>query len=138
MANTIQPQVNGPLMVEGDVEIFAADGSSIRKEAKTWLCRCGQSANKPFCDGAHNDAGFADAALVSADYVIRKLEPGAPVASLRLTLRSDGPIRCFGEVKIVGKDGTVWHGSQANLCRCGQSANKPFCDGSHRAAEFLS
>ncbi|HUU74274.1 MAG TPA: CDGSH iron-sulfur domain-containing protein [Burkholderiales bacterium] len=57
---------------------------------------------------------------------------------MRLTLRSDGPVHCFGEAKIVGKDGTVWQGSQANLCRCGQSANKPFCDGSHRAAGFLS
>ena len=136
MANTIQPQFNGPLLVEGDVEVLAADGSSIRRQAKMWLCRCGQSGKKPFCDSTHSKAGFSDAAKVSPDYVIKKPEPGTPAASLRLTLRIDGPINCFGETRILGKDGSAWEGNQANLCRCGQSANKPFCDGSHRTSGF--
>ena len=136
MTNTIQPQVDGPLMVEGDVEVFAADGSLIKKEAKMWLCRCGLSSKKPFCDGTHKKAGFTDAAKVSADYVIKKPEAGTPAANLRLTLRVDGPINCFGEAKILGKDGSAWDGNQANLCRCGQSKNKPFCDGSHRDSGF--
>ncbi len=138
MTNTIQPQVNGPLMVEGNVEVFAADGTSIKKDAKMWLCRCGLSSKKPFCDGTHNKAGFTDAATVSADYVIKKPETGTPGANLRLTLRQDGPINCFGEASVVGQDGSAWHGKQANLCRCGQSKNKPFCDGSHREAGFKS
>ncbi|UCH48101.1 MAG: CDGSH iron-sulfur domain-containing protein [Betaproteobacteria bacterium] len=138
MTNTIQPQVNGPLMVEGNVELLAADGTSIRKEAKMWLCRCGLSSKKPFCDGAHNKAGFVDAATVSVDYVIKKPEAGTPTANLRLTLRKDGPVNCFGEVSIVGEDGSAWDGNQANLCRCGHSKNKPFCDGSHIAAGFKS
>ena len=62
MPNTIQPQVDGPLMIEGDVEVLAADGTSIKKDAKMWLCRCGLSSKKPFCDGTHNKAGFSDAA----------------------------------------------------------------------------
>ncbi len=136
MANTIQPQVDGPLLVEGDVELFAADGTLIKKEARTWLCRCGRSAKKPFCDGTHARTGFSDPASVAADYVIKKPEPGTPAASLRMTLRADGPVHCFGEAKILGKDGSVWHGGQANLCRCGQSANKPFCDGTHRNSGF--
>ena len=137
MTNTIQPQIDGPLQVEGDVEVLAADGSSIRKSEKIWLCRCGHSADKPFCDGAHNRAEFADAARVSATYINKHPEPGTPAASLRLTLRTDGPINCFGEVEILGADGSAWAGSQANLCRCGKSGNKPFCDGSHRAAKRL-
>ena len=136
MPNAIQPQINGPLLVEGDVEVFAADGSSIRKQAKMWLCRCGQSGKKPFCDGTHNKVKFSDTAKVSSEYVIKKPEPGTPAASLRLTLRSDGPINCFGETRIEGRDGSAWEGNQANLCRCGQSANKPFCDGSHRGSGF--
>ena len=123
-------------MVEGAVEVFGADGARIRKASSMRLCRCGQSANKPFCDGAHTQAGFADPAKVPSDYVIRKPEPGAPSASLRLTLRADGPVHCFGEVRILGEDGSAWRGSQANLCRCGQSANKPFCDGTHRNSGF--
>ena len=34
MTNTIQPQVNGPLKVEGDVEVFGFDGASIRKDSQ--------------------------------------------------------------------------------------------------------
>ena len=138
MPNTIQPQVDGPLMVEGDVEVFAADGTLIKTAAKMWLCRCGLSDKKPFCDGTHNKSGFSDAATVPPDYVIKIPEAGTPAARLRLTLRQDGPINCFGEARIVGQDGSAWNGNQANLCRCGQSKNKPFCDGSHIAAEFKS
>jgi CDGSH-type Zn-finger protein len=119
-------------MVEGEVEVFAEDGTLITKEARIWLCRCGQSAKKPFCDGAHSGAGFADAALVPADYAIRKPEPGTPTAKLRLTLRAHGPVHCYGQATILGEDGSAWRGSQANLCRCGRSTNKPFCDGTHR------
>jgi CDGSH-type Zn-finger protein len=128
--------VNGPLKVEGDVELFGADGASIKKAAQMWICRCGQSANKPFCDGAHKKAGFADEARVSKDYVIKKLVPGTPGSVVRLTLRTDGPVGCFGQLRITGHDGSEWDGEQANLCRCGLSANKPFCDGTHRSSEF--
>ena len=136
MANTIQPHENGPLSVEGDVEVFGADGTSLRKAAQMWICRCGQSAKKPFCDGSHKKAGFADEAQVSAEYFIKKPEPGAPGPNLRLTLRTNGPISCFGSMRIAGSDESAWSGDQANLCRCGQSKNKPFCDGSHRDTGF--
>lgn len=136
MANMIQPHENGPLSLEGDVEVFGSDGTSIKKAAKMWLCRCGRSANKPFCDGTHKKSGFADEARVSADYFIKKPEPGAPGPNLRLTLRTNGPIGCFGSMRISGSDGSAWDGDQTNLCRCGQSKNKPFCDGSHRDAGF--
>lgn len=43
----------GPLMVTGTCEITHADGSTQVKENKTTYCRCGASANKPFCDGGH-------------------------------------------------------------------------------------
>jgi CDGSH-type Zn-finger protein len=138
MANMIEPQVDGPLKVEGEFEVFGADGASIRKAAKLWMCRCGQSATKPFCDGTHKRAGFSDNAKVAADYVIKKPEPGTPGPELRVTLRTNGPISCFGTMRISGESGSEWTGDQANLCRCGQSKNKPFCDGSHRDAGFTA
>ena len=51
---------NGPLKVEGDLEVCDQDGSSFGLEdrAIVFLCRCGHSANKPFCDGAHKRVGF--------------------------------------------------------------------------------
>lgn len=55
---------NGSLKVEGDVPLFDADGTALEtREGKPYfLCRCGKSTNKPFCDGTHNRIDF-DGAL---------------------------------------------------------------------------
>jgi CDGSH-type Zn-finger protein len=137
MPNVVQPQVDGPLKVEGEIEIFAADGSLLKKSAQVWLCRCGRSSSKPFCDSSHKQAGFSDRGAVSPAYKPRTLEPGEPGQRLRLTLKANGPLRCFGAMQVCDAVGdTVWSGTQAALCRCGQSANKPFCDGSHKDSKF--
>ena len=54
---------NGPIRIEGDFEILDATGAAFGLAGRTTisLCRCGQSANKPFCDGAHARTGFMDA-----------------------------------------------------------------------------
>ena len=52
---------NGPLMVEGPLPALVdGEGKTIdlTGKDKVFLCRCGQSKNKPFCDGAHKAAGF--------------------------------------------------------------------------------
>ena len=49
---------NGPLLLSGPVTIVAASGRRAWSGTKAALCRCGHSKNKPFCDGAHKDAGF--------------------------------------------------------------------------------
>jgi CDGSH-type Zn-finger protein len=53
---------NGPLRIEGDFEIIDMQGRvyGIAGRTTIGLCRCGHSANKPFCDGAHKSAGFQD------------------------------------------------------------------------------
>ena len=48
---------NGPMLVNGTVTLAMSDGTS-KEVANPALCRCGKSANKPFCDGAHVKAGF--------------------------------------------------------------------------------
>jgi len=53
----VTPKPNGPLMIEGKLEFRTADGSTFVIE-KVWLCRCGGSRNKPFCDGTHKTNGF--------------------------------------------------------------------------------
>jgi CDGSH-type Zn-finger protein len=64
---------NGPLRVEGAsaLELFDHDGSAIDAGGKdtVFLCRCGGSTNKPFCDGTHSKVGFdgAAAAVREAD-----------------------------------------------------------------------
>jgi len=54
----ISPQSDGPLMVEGNLEICAGTGKTINRVEKTFLCRCGASKNKPYCDGTHQSIGF--------------------------------------------------------------------------------
>lgn len=53
---------DGPLWVIGAIPITLADGSELEPRNRVTLCRCGQSAAKPLCDGAHSKAGFRDAA----------------------------------------------------------------------------
>jgi CDGSH-type Zn-finger protein len=139
MPNTIQPHPDGPLKVEGEIEIVAADGRLLKQTTRDWLCRCGRSANKPYCDSSHKKAGFADPGNVSDSYQPKTLEPGEPGTALRITLKTNGPLRCFGEMQIRDAQGNAtWSGKQATLCRCGQSRNKPFCDGSHRDCGFAA
>jgi CDGSH-type Zn-finger protein len=52
---------DGPLWVRGGVPVLAADGTPYEVRNRQTLCRCGQSKNKPFCDGSHRRAGFTDA-----------------------------------------------------------------------------
>jgi CDGSH-type Zn-finger protein len=58
---TIKARDNGPYVVEGPFTIIDAAGNAFTIPAgkpAVALCRCGQSKNKPFCDGTHKDCGF--------------------------------------------------------------------------------
>jgi CDGSH-type Zn-finger protein/uncharacterized Fe-S cluster protein YjdI len=54
----IDPQTNGPLRVRGNLEILSGTGRAVARVTTTYLCRCGGSSNKPFCDGTHAKIGF--------------------------------------------------------------------------------
>jgi len=60
MATKITVNKNGSLRLEGEFEIYDAAGGKYDLAGRTviGLCRCGASANKPFCDGAHARCGF--------------------------------------------------------------------------------
>lgn len=55
---TIECLKNGPYLVREMVTIRKPDGTEETRVGSTALCRCGQSANKPFCDGTHGRVGF--------------------------------------------------------------------------------
>jgi CDGSH-type Zn-finger protein len=55
----IKPLLNGPLLVTGNVEVVTGTGRTIHRTQKMALCRCGASANKPYCDGSHSRVGFS-------------------------------------------------------------------------------
>jgi uncharacterized Fe-S cluster protein YjdI len=52
----VTPSPNGPLLVRGRLRVRLPDGTS--EELTRAFCRCGQSGNKPFCDGTHREIGF--------------------------------------------------------------------------------
>jgi CDGSH-type Zn-finger protein/uncharacterized Fe-S cluster protein YjdI len=54
----VTAQKNGSLQVEGNLEICSGTGRVVERTTKTWLCRCGASQTKPFCDGSHSRIGF--------------------------------------------------------------------------------
>ena len=63
---TIHPSKNGPLIVDGPVDLFDTDGNQITLDKpRIALCRCGASSNKPFCDGTHSKIGFQAAETVN-------------------------------------------------------------------------
>jgi CDGSH-type Zn-finger protein/uncharacterized Fe-S cluster protein YjdI len=64
---TIEPRVNGPLFVRGQVRIVDGEGRLIREDTRVALCRCGASNNKPFCDGSHLRIGFRTAPAAPED-----------------------------------------------------------------------
>lgn len=167
------------------------------------LCRCGQSQDKPYCDGTHTQVIF-DGALAAdrapsathqrvltgpaiemtdderlcvhakfcmtrrsnAWRMVRQTgdpEVHARLATIiancpsgRLALRTregrtpiepeyhpsiaavpDGPLWVRGGIPLVAPDGFTYEvRNRMTLCRCGQSSNKPFCDGSHVASGF--
>ena len=55
---TITPTADGPLKLEGPLELVSGTGRTINRITETWLCRCGASGNKPYCDGSHRRIGF--------------------------------------------------------------------------------
>jgi len=75
MATKITVNNHGPIRVEGeDFTIYDVDGKAFDIAGRTVisLCRCGQSQNKPFCDGQHRATGF------QSEICARQLPPPAP------------------------------------------------------------
>lgn len=129
----VRVSADGPLYVHGSVELAGTDES--RRETRAALCRCGASANKPYCDGSHDGIAFRDPGTF-AEVSLAPAVEGAPTDSLRITLRPDGPLLLAGPVALLGADGVRCAGGKASLCRCGASQRKPFCDGSHNRIGF--
>lgn len=133
--NTVHVVYNGPLYINGDLAISDAADDMPATKTRAALCRCGLSKNKPFCDNSHLKGNFQDTGAVGETG--EKLDQQG--GSLSVTTIKDGPIMLQGNFSIIASSGRhAWAGTKTALCRCGQSKNKPFCDGSHKAAGFVS
>lgn len=194
---------NGPYLFEGLQGLKNAKGEEIEVKAKVALCRCGDSNNKPFCDGTHVVTGFSgdkldvrtpdkredfigngitihdnrgicahagfctdslksvfridkepfvDANGASKEEIIAAIDkcPSGALSysidgkeqifssdSVSVFIAPNGPYAIQGKVEL---EDTRWNQGafkeKFDLCRCGESKNKPFCDGSHWNKHF--
>ena len=69
---TITMRKNGPLLVRGPVTLLDAEGNVVQPPKNPFaLCRCGQSDNKPYCDGTHSRNGWCE----KAEEVLHEQQP---------------------------------------------------------------
>ena len=131
LVNTLRVRENGPLAINAPLVIDGVD-----QGLRAALCRCGQSRKKPFCDGSHTAAGFvASGEPVKKESQALELRNGPT----NITPKLNGPLLVSGNLEIVSGTGqTINRVTKVVLCRCGNSANKPYCDGSHTRVGFKS
>ncbi len=130
--NLISVREGGPYAIRADIQLDGAPAVSYRLT----LCRCGASKHKPFCDGSHHEVNFTasgEPPTGKADMLPVRDGP------LAVDPQVDGPLRVRGNMEIISGTGrVVARLGTAQLCRCGASNNKPFCDGSHARVGFRS
>ena len=131
LVNVLRVRENGPLAVNADLTLV---GHGATRRAT--LCRCGASANKPYCDNSHVAAGFTASGEPAT-------QPSTPLAqrngALKITPLKNGPLLVDGNLELCSGTGrTINRATKTALCRCGQSANKPYCDGTHAKVGFTA
>lgn len=131
LVNTLRVRENGPLAIHAPVVVAGRD-----EGYRVTLCRCGASQHKPFCDGSHAAIGFT----ATGEPSTRESQPlAARDGTVTVSPQPNGPLKVDGPLEFVSGTGrTIDRGTQAFLCRCGASGNKPFCDGSHKRVGFVA
>jgi CDGSH-type Zn-finger protein/uncharacterized Fe-S cluster protein YjdI len=137
-ADELVPPVNlaaireaGPYAFRGQLRLDGLDAGY-----RATLCRCGASKNKPYCDGSHHAVGFqASGEPASGGTEMLPVRDGV----LAIEPQADGPLQIRGNLELTSGTGrVVARVTTTRLCRCGGSANKPFCDGTHARIGFRS
>ena len=137
--NTISVVPDGPVYIRGDIEVQDHKGNVLLNDTRFALCRCGLSKNKPCCDNSHLEVNFEASSSINQDSLKQKNELAYSDDKLLLKLMKNGPVLVEGAYEIYSETSQPRLCSKnIALCRCGQSDNKPFCDGSHKKAGFKS
>ena len=122
----------GPYAFRGDLRL-----SGTAAGFRATLCRCGASKNKPFCDGSHHDVAFAASGEPVTGPQTDMLE--VRDGPLHIDPQVNGPLQIRGNLEITSGTGRmVARVTNARLCRCGGSQNKPYCDGTHAKNGFVA
>lgn len=133
---TVRCNDHGPLLVRGRLRVQGPGGEE-EARTKAAFCRCGHSANKPYCDGAHKDVDFDASGPIDTSRAVVPEESGDDGPGVVVRPHANGPYHFDGVVEISAADGEgTARFVKPWLCRCGASKNKPFCDGAHKEIPF--
>jgi len=122
----------GPLQLTGNITLVLEDGS-VQYANHLSLCRCGHSGAKPTCNGEHLEKEFLNPGKISeASEIAASQRP----SKITVSCIKDGPVTFRGRLRLHNQFGQECVKMRGSLCRCGQSASKPFCDGSHSRTGF--
>jgi CDGSH-type Zn-finger protein len=201
----IETSTDGPYVARNFAHLRNSQEQELPVETEMYLCRCGGSKSKPFCDGTHSSLGFDGRCTADLSRNYFKDYPGAkgltihdnravcshistciqrspevfdtwrrpwvhpddasieetirtielcPSGSLKYTLRGvpqvqpdraptitlehNGAYQVTGSPELTGSQVPYEppEPEHFTLCRCGQSANKPYCDGRHKMWGF--
>jgi len=124
----------GPINLTGNITLVREDGS-IQYANHLSLCRCGGSKSKPICDERHVEIEFLHSGRVQE---VSDAPHTERPSKITISIIKDGPITFKGRLRLHNNLGQECVKQRGSLCRCGQSANKPFCDGSHEKVGFRS
>ena len=127
--NLVTLRENGPYAVRADLQLAGE-----RVGYRATLCRCGASKQKPYCDKSHDHVGFVATGEPPSLDTPKLTDRGGVLA---IEPEEDGPLHLTGNLEILSGTGrAIARVRKTRLCRCGGSANKPFCDGTHRRIGF--
>ncbi len=124
----------GPLNLTGNITLVDEDGT-VTYANHVNLCRCGASRNKPTCDAQHLDREFLHSGRIQE---ISDTPHSERPCKITISAIKNGPLTFRGRLRLHNAMGQECVKQRGALCRCGQSANKPFCDGSHEKVGFRS
>lgn len=134
--NIITPIENGPLHITGTLELLDCEGELLEKAEELYLCRCGQSENKPYCDGQHKQTGFDEPGVFIKPPESEEEQNNEGLLSIKV--QANGPLIFRGDACIQDASGQQIFRKVGGLCRCEKSANRPFCDGTHSKIGFVA
>ncbi len=133
--NALLVSKDGPLFLRGQLELLGPDGR-VTQETRLTLCRCGASSHRPYCDNSHMRSRF-EASGKSISTANLESDDADASGPLRIEPEPNGPLHVTGNLRILDAAGVAAGcATKATFCRCGHSASKPFCDGSHAKAGF--
>lgn len=133
--NIIQIYKSGPLHITGKLILKNTKGKTLEKSDELYLCRCGKSNNKPYCDGAHKKEFEESGLFINPPVSEQGLDN---VGKVEIMVQTNGSLMFKGNVCIQDASERTIMRRVGALCRCGHSSNYPFCDGTHNEINFIA